>query len=60
MSVQTKMDEGMVEIEDEDGKDAAAEAKARGTALFAKGRDESYREAILAYEEVLCPPHDAL
>jgi len=40
-----------MEIEDETGKEKAAEAKARGAALYAKADRESYEAAILAYAE---------
>ena len=44
-------DEDMPQIEDESGKEAAAEAKGRAAALFAKGNKEGYEKGCAAYEE---------
>lgn len=44
-------DEGVVEVSDEGGKEAAAEAKARGTAHFTLGTAEGYKQAIHSYQE---------
>ena len=41
----------MPQIEDESGKEAAAEAKGRAAALFAKGSKEGYEKGCAAYEE---------
>ena len=44
-------DEDMPQIDDETGKEAAAEAKGRAAALFAKGNKEGYEKGCAAYEE---------
>ena len=41
----------MPQIDDETGKEAAAEAKGRAAALFAKGNKEGYEKGCAAYEE---------
>ena len=45
------MSDGPIDISDESGKELAAAAKARGTTEFAKGNQEGYERAIVAYKE---------